>query len=434
VDDPPRADRGEEEGAVRRLALVLAVALAAACAQQSFPPGGPPRHTPPVLDSVSPESGTVNFRGKSVIFKFDEVVSERPAGTAQNLSGLILISPRDGEPRVGWHRDRIDVRGQRPWKPITAYTVTLRPGLADLHGNVLRRPVVIVFSTGSFIPATLIHGAVFDYATGNPVPNALVQVFVPPDSTQYITLADSSGRYQLGTMRAGPVTIRGVADLNTNRDLDPREPFDTVTINLTDTVSVDIYAFVHDSIGPRITGVEIRDSLAIKVTFDKPVLVSQTLDTTNFLLRTTADSMVVPIRVVRPWRDYDKERTDSLLRADSITGKRDTAAIRKRKQDSVAAALKDTVPHVPPPVPKRALANTEFLIAPAAALVPGTWYRVDARNVKNLLGDTASSFRTVQFPKPLAKDTTKAGLGRDSTGKLKGIAPPAPPPVKPPSP
>jgi hypothetical protein len=385
-----------------------------------------------VLDSVYPESGAVNFRGKSVMLIFDEVVSERPVGSAQNLSGLVLISPRDGDPRVGWHRDRLDIRGQRPWKPITAYTVTLRPGLADLHGNVLKRPIVIVFSTGSFIPPTLIRGVVFDWATGKPVANALVQVFVPPDSTQYITLADSNGRYQLGTMRAGQVTVRGVADLNNNRALDPREPWDTATVNLVDTVAMDIYAFVHDSLGPRIVGLEIRDSLAFKVTFDKPVLISQRLDTANFLLR-TADSTVVPIRLVQPWRDYDKQRTDSLLRADSLSGKRDTAALRKAKQDSAAAALKDTVPRVPPPVPTRALPNSEYLIAPAKALVPGTWYRLDARDIKNLTGDTASSFRTVQFPKPMPKDTSKAGLARDSANKAKGIAPPAPPPVKPPS-
>ena len=170
------------------------------------------------------------------------------------------------------------------------------------------------------------------------------------------------------------------------------------------------------------------------MTFDKPVLISQTLDTANFLLRATADSSIVPIRLVRPWRDYDKERTDSLLRADSISGKRDTAALRKKKQDSVAAALKDTIPHVPPPEPKRALPNLEYLVVPAKALVPGSWYRLDARNVKNLLGDTASSFRTLQYPKPTPKDTTKAGILRDSAGKPKGIAPPAPPPVKPPSP
>ncbi len=410
---------------------MIAAALAAACAQQGFPPGGPPRHTPAVLDSVAPESGAVNYRGKNVTLIFNEVVSERPAGAAQNLAGLVLISPRNGEPKVGWHRDRLEIHGQRAWKPITAYTVTLRPGLADLYGNVIKRPIVIIFSTGSFIPGTLIHGAVFDDATGKPVPNALVQIFLPPDSTQYITLADSSGRYQLGAMRAGPMTIRGVADLNSNRALDPREPWDTVAVNLTDTLSMDLYTFVHDSIGPRISGLEIRDSLAIRVTFDKPVLISQLLDTSNFVLR-SGDSTVLPIRLVRPWREYDKEHTDSLIRADTLA-KKDTAAIRRKYQDSLAAAKKDTVPRVPPPVPTRPLPNSEYLIAPAKALATGTWYRLEAHDVKNLLGDTASSFRTVQYPKPVPKDTTKSGLGRDSTGRLKGIAPPGPPPVKPPT-
>ena len=117
---------------MRRLTVVAALIALVACAQQSFPPGGPPRHTPPVLIAVNPESGAVNVHEKSLRLTFDAVISERPASNAQSLADLVLISPRDGNPRVSWHRTYIDIRGDRAWKANTAYTITLRPGISDL--------------------------------------------------------------------------------------------------------------------------------------------------------------------------------------------------------------------------------------------------------------------------------------------------------------
>ena len=421
---------------MRRLALIAALALAAACAQQAFPPGGPPRHIPPKLLTVAPESGSVNMHEKVVNLTYDEVVSERPASGGQSLSDLVLISPRDGNPKVGWHRMRLDIRGQRPWKPNTAYTVTLRAGLADLHNNVVKRPVVIIFSTGPAIPHTVISGVVFDWPTGKPVANALVQAFLPPDSTHYITLADSSGRFSLLTLPSGPVTVRGVADANNNRALDPREAWDTATVQLRDTVQLELYAFVHDSVGPHLAGLTVHDSLTLRATFDKPVDLAQRLDTLNFTVR-AADSSIVPLRAVATWRDFDKARQDSTARADSISGKKDSTAGRRRAAAPTAA--RDSVPKVPPPTPTRALPHTEFVVIVARPLAPGSWYRLESRGVRNLLGDTATSVRSVQVPKPPppkpAKDTTAAhALPPKPPARDSGAAAPPPPPPLPPRP
>ena len=97
--------------------LILLVALVA-CAQQGFPPGGPPDKVPPKLLKTSPDSNGRNVSEKEVNLQYDEVLSERPGG-ASSLDALVLISPRDGAPRVGWHRTRISVRGHKDWKPNT---------------------------------------------------------------------------------------------------------------------------------------------------------------------------------------------------------------------------------------------------------------------------------------------------------------------------
>ena len=122
----------------------MSLALLAGCASAGAPPGGPEDHQPPVIVTISPDSGATNVNPKVVQFRFDEVVSDRPSGKTE-LDQLFLISPSDGAPNVSWHRTRIDVRPRKGFRPNTAYNVTLLPGLADLRGNILREQRAIVF-------------------------------------------------------------------------------------------------------------------------------------------------------------------------------------------------------------------------------------------------------------------------------------------------
>jgi len=67
---------------VRRLSAVIACCALVACAQQGFPPGGPPDKIPPKLLSTSPDTNSRNVSQKDVNFQYDEVLTERPAGAS----------------------------------------------------------------------------------------------------------------------------------------------------------------------------------------------------------------------------------------------------------------------------------------------------------------------------------------------------------------
>ena len=143
------------------IALLAAIAGGLACAGASPPPGGPEDHAPPRLIHVTPDSNAVNVTAANVTFQFDETINDRGSG-AQELARRFLISPADGSVRVSWHRSRIDVRPHDGFRPNTAYSVSLLPGLADLRGNTLKSGATIVFSTGPTIPTGAIPGTVFD--------------------------------------------------------------------------------------------------------------------------------------------------------------------------------------------------------------------------------------------------------------------------------
>jgi hypothetical protein len=400
---------------VRRL-ILLAVLIA--CAQQGFPPGGPPDKVPPKLLKTTPDSDARNVTDNEVNLQYDEVLNERPGGAA-SLDQLVLISPRDGAPRVGWHRSRLSVRGRKDFKKNTTYTVTVLPGISDLRGNADKAGFELVFSTGPEIASASVSGVVFDWAAGHPAPNALVEAVSHPDSTVYIERADSVGRFTIAHLPAGSFTVFGWLDANNNHDRDPHEQFDSALVTLKDTARVELLSFIHDSIGPHVVTVDVRDSLLLHATFDKPVDPKQPFDTAHFTLR-AADSTVVPIKSILSAREIDKKRADSAAHADSIRARTDTAFRRQyqaqhrlptdstaRRALRLAAELATRLPSKPIPV-------TDLLIAITKPLTPGATYRLDAREIHNLMGIAATSTRTFSVPKPPPpnpKDSTHAAPG-----------------------
>lgn len=410
---------------MRRLIPTALALLAAACAQPGPPPGGPLETVPPALLSVEPESGAVNVHPDEVVVRFDEVVNEQPAASgASELSQLVLISPRAGTPRVGWHRTRLTIRGHDDFRANTAYTVTILPGIADLRGNVRKEPTTIVFSTGPTIPATRLTGVVFDWAAGTPIANAAVEAVAHPDTTLvYAARADSTGQFTIVALAPGTYTVRGYQDANTNRELDPREAWDSVRVAVRDSARVEVLAFVHDTIGPRVQQVAARDSVTLRATLDKPLTPAQALDTSSFRL-TRADSTAVPLRLVQSARAWDSAHVDTTRAADSARARADSLARRQPPPPGRQAAPADTAkPRPPAPKPSRPRPVAEIVIVTAAPLQPGQTYRLEWRNLKNLLGFPGSGTRTFTLPKA-------APPARDSTGQQPAARDTARPPAR----
>jgi hypothetical protein len=385
---------------VRR--LIAAVALGAlACAQMSAPPGGPVIKVPPKLVAISPESGAVNVHPKDVELQFDAVLSERPSGSgATDLEGLVLISPRAGEPDVAWHRSRITIKGKRDWKPNTAYTITVLPGLADLRGNVRKEPTTLTFSTGPTIPNTAIRGVLFDWPAGRPVAGGMVEAIAHPDTTiVYLARADSMGRFTVPHAPPGTYTVRGYNDANNDRALAPREPWDSAQVVLHDSARVELLAFIHDTVGPGIQQVSILDSTTLRVTFDKPLDPAQRIDTTLASL-TRADSTKVPLVRVVAGPAWDSSRAQAARAADTSRARADTAAQRRNAAPFGRRPGADTTkPPPPPPTMSRPAPPLDIVLELGRPLAPEATYRVAIHNARNLLGKGASSTRTFTVPK-----------------------------------
>ena len=373
-----------------------------------MPPGGPPDAAAPQIVAIVPDSGTVGRSPKEVLFRFDEVVSERPQ-SATSLDALFLISPRDGAPEASWHRDAIGVRPRRGWRPNTPYTVIMMPGLADLRGNVRNTGASTFFSTGGAIPRTRLSGVVFDWAAGTPAAGALVESFVRPDSLRpYIALADSNGAFTILHLPPARYTVRAYLDRNKNFGIDAGESWDSVAVQVTDSATTTILVFAHDSVPPRIRDLFMIDSVSIQVAFDRPVDPSQTLAPANFTL-IGPDSVPVPIVSVgappadtapRPIAAVPGAPPSAVVPPSPVPARRDTTVVAK--------------PTMPRPAPISTVA-----IKLQRPLGASRTYRVRALGVRGLLGHTGDSERALTTPAPQPAAPTPA------------VTPPASPPIKP---
>jgi len=434
---------------VRRLIAVAAawcaVAwFAAACASAGQPPGGPEDHDPPAVVSIRPESGSLNVRPKEINFQFNEVVAQQALGAA-DLSRLFLISPREGEPDVSWHRSRITVKLRKPFRANMAYVVMMFPGLADLRGNVRKEGASIIFSTGPTIPRLGITGTVFDWAAQRVAPNAFVEALLRTDTTlKFVDVADSAGRFEIGPLDSGSYIVRALIDQNSNHQIDRNEKWDTVPTRVLDVrTAVELDAIERDSVPALIANVVAEDSVTIHVIFDKYLDPGMPLQPALVDLR-AADSSRLQVDKVQ-WasvfeaarRAADSTRkADSLRQVDSLARARDTTrrAAPPPAPNPVRPALPVGVPGArpaPPPAKPKSPAPDKAVVvtlSPTNPLAPGKSYRITTRGFRNLLGHSTEQSRTFQAPlpkpPPTPKDTARARA--DSIRR-----PPAP--VKPPA-
>ena len=432
---------------VALLGVVLASVVAGvACANISVPPGGPEDRDAPSVVSASPQAGAVGVRPKSVVLQFDEVIAETPRG-ATDLQSLVFVSPKAGPAVVDWGRTRLSIRPRKGWKANTVYSITIAAGIADLRGNSIDSVIRVVFSTGGAIPQTHITGVVFDWIVGKGAPKAVVEA-IAKDSTTYQVLADSAGRYDLSFLPPGPYVVRAFTDKNTNRDLDPTEAWDTVSVTLTSAAALEFYAFPHDTVGLRISEVAVADSnRVLRVVFDKPYASTHVFVPAQFSVK-GKDSTRLTIASVQTLPQ--RARADSLARqaqADSARAKADTsaaararadAAARKARTDSLLAAeradrearrlaqlrggrplpVRDTTPA---PAMKRPVLYSEVYVTLAQPLAPASSYRVQVDSVRSLSGTVRSPARVVNTAKPTKRDsvaTTKVDTTKvDTTAK-----------------
>ncbi len=408
----------------RRQAACLGLLVAAwvGCATIQDPPGGPPDFAPPILLSVTPDSGAVlDGFDDDLEFQFDEVIDER---SGSGLDKLILLSPVTEEVSVSWKRTRITVKPKRGWRPSVVYHVTLLRGIADLSNNRMDSTRTIIFSTGGPIPDTRVTGTVVNWEEGQAAIGALVEATLLPDSLTYRVEADSVGDFVLTAIPPGTYLLSATVDGNDNRLRDAREPFDSVTVQLDSTLDHVLWAFAQDTSGPQIREVSDLDSLTLRLTFTQ-MLGPEEAAQTEIQVFSMPDTIPVSVSAVWVQEVYDSVRTVEAAIADSIRAAEAAAADSARADslgievdslptDSVEAEI---APPADPPVLGVAdslppeVSRVDSLLTQRPKLSPMLYVRLETNMIPgarylvmtvatNVLGAVAESERLLILPEP----------------------------------
>ena len=263
---------------MRRLAGAVfggfVVLLAAeACARSEAPTGGPPDNFPPYVIETVPDTFAIVEPGlREVRFCFSERISERPRDG--RLNDAVIFSPSTGEIRVKHGRECLTVEMEEGLAPDLVYRITVRPVVNDMFGNSLRDAFELVVTTGAEIVPNVVAGIVEDRVTGDATPSARVEARFPhgDDTLTHWNFSDNGGVFSLRYVPAGSCELRAWQDQNRNGEVDESEPQSSFTpcdLPEPPDTTLDILTLVQpDTTAPRLTRVNVEDSVTLKIEFD----------------------------------------------------------------------------------------------------------------------------------------------------------------------
>lgn len=188
------------------------------CANQVSPTGGPKDTKPPQIVTADPPSGTTNFSGKEIRFRFDEFIQVKS-------ESAVSLSPPTGEnPKLKVVGKRLIIELPDSLDANTTYSLDFGSELADLNEGNVTRNFIYAFSTGSEIDSLTATGVVMDAFTGARRSDVAVMLYLPgtPDTAvfkarpRYRCTSDDDGNFKFHYLREGLYRLVALADKNLN--------------------------------------------------------------------------------------------------------------------------------------------------------------------------------------------------------------------------
>ena len=197
--------------------LTVAVGvLLMACASIGSPEGGPRDYTPPQVVKMSPESGSVNFKGQKVEIIFDEIIN------LKDQQKKVVISPAPKtQPMIRTVGKKITVEFREPLEENTTYVIDFSNAIEDNNEGNQLDGYTFAFSTGDQIDTLAVSGIVLRAKDLEPMQHVIVGLHSNLDDTAFTCLplervsrTNDRGMFTIRNLKPGSYHLFALNDVD----------------------------------------------------------------------------------------------------------------------------------------------------------------------------------------------------------------------------
>ena len=190
--------------------------LLVACASIGSPEGGPRDYTPPQVVKMSPEDGTVNFKGQKVEITFDEIIN------IKDQQKKVIISPAPkSQPMIRTVGKKITVEFREPLEENTTYVIDFSNAIEDNNEGNQLDGYAFAFSTGDVIDTLAVSGIVLRANDLEPMQHVIVGLHSNLDDTAFTRLplervsrTNDRGKFTIRNLKPGSYHVFALNDVD----------------------------------------------------------------------------------------------------------------------------------------------------------------------------------------------------------------------------
>ncbi len=281
---------------------ILILLLAAACARQGAPPGGPVDSKPPRIMATVPRPDTTRVPLDSRIFlHFNETVEHR------SCEESIFITPQPAEkPRFKWHGKKLEIILPGGLLSQRTYVITVGTGTRDLRNIAMASSYSLAFSTGDSLDRGGLAGKIL--CEGQPEGVQLwayeLGVGGEPDPAitppLYVTQANSLGEFALEYLALGTYRLFAVGDRDRNSRYDAEREIIGVAsrdyLLTADQPRIDgllLRAALQDTTPPALAGASALDACHLDLRFSERMAGRGLTNPANYRITAGSDTLAV---------------------------------------------------------------------------------------------------------------------------------------------
>ncbi len=205
--------------------LALMTLLAAGCAKQARPPGGPVDRTAPTVIDHSPAADAASVPASAIVtIDFSEAMDR------QRVEQAVFVAPRV-EIDMEWSGRQLRIQPRGGLTAGRTYVVTVGTDGRDLRGHRLEDSFHLAFATGEQLDSGELEGRIIG-ANNTPQRGAYVWAYdlasfdgrTATDDPAYVTQTGTDGTYRFERLARGQYRVIGFVDGNRNQQPDFGEP------------------------------------------------------------------------------------------------------------------------------------------------------------------------------------------------------------------